>query len=137
MRYCGKLSYFLTSSFLEVPLTVYVIHSLQRVSILQRLGFANRREMHHAGGMDATVKRAAQGSPMGMANWIWTHNPERYATDTFAKALAHLEVGARFENTNIPKGFKWETWTMEEELEKEKQGITTPDLKLNGDWSIY
>jgi hypothetical protein len=127
-----------TRSSVRLPkLTIFIICSLRRVSILQRLGLTNRREMHREGGMDATVKNAAASGPMGMGKWIWLHNAERYATENFAQARAHLETGAPFEHTNLPVGFKWEPWSIDDELEKEKQGIHTPDIKLNGDWSIY
>ncbi|KAL0944935.1 FAD binding domain protein [Colletotrichum truncatum] len=116
---------------------VHELLRLRRASILQRLGFANRREMHRAGGMEEVMKHAPKGGPMGLGKWIWTHNAEAYATERFAEARAHLTEGASFEHTNLPKGFNWQPWSMQEELEKEKQGINTPDLKLNGDWSIY
>lgn len=74
---------------------------------------------------------------MGLGKWIWTHNAEEYATKKFAEARAHLDNGAPFAHTNLPEGHKWEPWSMQEELEKEKQGINTPELKLNGDWGIY
>lgn len=88
--------------------------------------------------MEAALKNAVDNDPMRMGKWVWTHNPERYATDNFAQALAHLETGSPFEHTNIPPGFKWEPgWTMDKELENEKLGIKTENLKRNGDWSIY
>ena len=73
---------------------------------------------------------------MGMAKWNWIHNPEQYAKEKFAQAFAHLETKAPLEHTNIPKGFTWEPWSVEEELRKEEAGIA-PDLKLNRDWSVY
>ncbi|TDZ20003.1 FAD-dependent monooxygenase mdpD [Colletotrichum orbiculare MAFF 240422] len=119
---------------------VHELLRIRRASILQRLGFANRREMHRAGGMEALLKHpdTAKSGPMGLGKWIWTHNAEFYATERFAEARAHLETGSPFEHTNLPPGFKWQDgWTMQDEVEKEKQGINTPDLKLNGYWGIY
>ncbi|KXH68313.1 hypothetical protein CSAL01_01777 [Colletotrichum salicis] len=95
-------------------------------------------ELLRKGGFEEMMKSAAKGGPMGLGKWIWTHDPAKYATDKFAEGRSHLENGTPFEHTNLPKGFKWEpNWTMQEEIEKEKQGIHTPDLKMNGDWSIY
>ncbi|KFY84702.1 hypothetical protein V500_09074, partial [Pseudogymnoascus sp. VKM F-4518 (FW-2643)] len=109
---------------------------LRRVTIIQRTGFANRNESHQEGGMEAALKSAVDNDPLRMGKWVWMHNSERYATDKFAQALAHLETGASFEHTNIPPGFRWEEgWTMDKELEKEKLGIKTENLKRNGDWS--
>ncbi|KXH44086.1 hypothetical protein CSIM01_04390 [Colletotrichum simmondsii] len=117
---------------------VHELLRIRRASTLQRLGFANRREMHREGGFEEVMKSAAKGGPMGLGKWIWTHDPAKYATEKFAEGRSHLENGTPFEHTNLPKGFKWEpNWTMQEEIEKEKRGIHTPDLKMNGDWSIY
>lgn len=101
------------------------------------MGVQNRRLSHQEAGMEGVVKSAGKNGPMWLGKWIWTHQPERYATDNFAAARTHLETGAPFEHTNIPKGFKWEPWSMDEETRKEKEGIHTLDLKSNGDWSIY
>ncbi|KIL86171.1 hypothetical protein FAVG1_10567 [Fusarium avenaceum] len=117
---------------------VHELLRVRRVAIIQRTGFSNRSQSHQEGGMEAAMKNSIGNDPMRMGKWVWTHNPERYATEKFGQALAHLETGAPFEHTNIPPGFKWESgWTMEKELEKEKLGIETEDLKQNGDWSVY
>lgn len=92
--------------------------------------------MHRAGGIEEMMKDASKTSPMGLGKWIWTHNPEAYAKERFAEARRCLETGEPLEHTNLPPGFKWEPWSMQDEIEKEKQGIYT-DLKLNGDWGIH
>ncbi|KAL5592842.1 hypothetical protein FOBRF1_013150 [Fusarium oxysporum] len=116
------------------------IHELlrhRRVTILQRSGFANRDESHQ-GGMEVVLENAMENDPFRMGKWVWTHNAESYATEKFSQARAYLEAGTTFEHTNIPPGFQWEPgWTMEGQVEKEKQGIKYGNLKLNGDWSIY
>lgn len=87
--------------------------------------------------MEAALKSAVDNDPLRMGKWVWIHYSARYATDKFAQALAHLETGAPFEHTNIPPGFRWEEgWMMDKELEKEKLGIKTENLKRNGDWSV-
>lgn len=63
---------------------------------------------------------------------MWTHDPVGYAEANYDKALSHLENGTPFENTNLPPGYKYEEWTIEEEMEKEKAGIMTD---IGGDWS--
>ncbi|KAI1462168.1 hypothetical protein F4805DRAFT_475330 [Annulohypoxylon moriforme] len=108
----------------------------QRVSLLQRTGFANRQEMHREGGMEDVVKENKPHGPLSIGKWVWTHNPEKYAAENFVKAQAHLETGAHFDHTNLPIGFKWAPWSMQEEIEKQEKGIVT-DLKSNGDWSTY
>ncbi|KAF4488556.1 FAD-dependent monooxygenase fsr3 [Colletotrichum fructicola] len=130
LRLAGKAN-------VDIGTKIHELLRLRRASILQRLGHENRREMHRFGGMEEVMKHAPPGGPMGLGKWIWTHNAEEYATKKFAEARAHLESGAPFEHKNLPEGHKWEPWSMQEELEKEKQGINTPELKLNGDWGIY
>ncbi|GKT73079.1 FAD binding domain protein [Colletotrichum tofieldiae] len=110
---------------------------LRRVSILQRVGFSNRREMHQKDGFEGIAKNKLDGGSMTLGKWTWTHNAEKYAVENFAKARQCLETGSEFEHTNIPKGFKWEDWSMKHELEKDEKGLSTADLKLNGDWGIY
>ncbi|GJC85563.1 FAD-dependent monooxygenase CPUR_05423 [Colletotrichum liriopes] len=74
--------------------------------------------------------------PMLQGKWIWSHNPELYAKDNFCAARAAIEAGTDFENTNLPPGHKWESWTMDRELEKEATGVFLQDLKNNGDWGV-
>jgi hypothetical protein len=103
---------------------------------LQRTGFTNRQEGHRENGMADAVDQEIE--PMRMGNWVWTHNPEHYATENFAKAKDHLTTSAPFEHTNIPKGFIWQDgWTMEGEMEQLKQGKPPANLKTNGDWGVY
>ncbi|GKT89066.1 hypothetical protein Ct61P_06916 [Colletotrichum tofieldiae] len=116
---------------------VHELMRLRRVSILQRVGFSNRREMHQKDGFEGIAKNKLDGGSMTLGKWTWTHNAEKYAVENFAKARQCLETGSEFEHTNIPKGFKWEDWSMKHELEKDEKGLSTADLKLNGDWGIY
>ncbi|KAJ5193526.1 hypothetical protein N7449_009668 [Penicillium cf. viridicatum] len=111
------------------------VHELlryQRVTLVQRTGFTNRRELHTATG--ELSKHALDLLRQG--KWMWTHNSEAYAAENFDKARSHLESSTPFQNTNLPVGHQYEDWTLEEEVEKEKLGIVVPDLKLNGDWSV-
>lgn len=68
--------------------------------------------------------------------WIWTHNPEQYATTEFYRARSCLESGAEFHNTNLPPGYVWTPWTIEEEMAKERAGVHSQDLKKNGYWGV-
>jgi len=54
----------------------------------------------------------------------------------FVQARGHIETSTSFEHTNIPLGFKWEPWCMEEEIRMEQMGIVSQDLKTNRDWNI-
>lgn len=89
----------------------------ERVSALQKGGFANRQLMHHI-DLDA-----AEAKPelitMSLPGWIWKQNPAKYAMDNYAAVEAHLTTGSPFENTNGPPGVKYEAWTIAGEMEKE------------------
>ncbi|KAI1475009.1 hypothetical protein K445DRAFT_321711 [Daldinia sp. EC12] len=111
------------------------VHELlryQRVSLIQHVGFVNMQDIHIEANKDERKL-----PPLLMGKWLWAHDPEKYASENFRKAYAHLETGSPFENTNLPLGHKWSDWTVEEELAKQKAGVLTMlELKSNGDWSI-
>ncbi|KAL7629195.1 hypothetical protein AAE478_000715 [Parahypoxylon ruwenzoriense] len=113
------------------------VHELlryQRVSLIQHTGFVNMQTLHRE--FDAK-KSSKADPPVLMGKWLWAHNAEKYATENFAKARAHVENGAPFENTNLPAGHKWQDWTMESEIAKQRAGIATvQELRENGDWSL-
>ena len=64
--------------------------------------------------------------------WIWTHDPEKYAYDNFEKAKEHLIGGTPFVNTNIPPGYKYKPWNIDELLAIGESG---KPIVLEGDWS--
>ncbi|ETS76329.1 hypothetical protein PFICI_11716 [Pestalotiopsis fici W106-1] len=117
---------------------VHELLRLQRVAILQRTGFANRREAHQDTGMEGAINDAIDNDPLRIGKWVWTHHAEKYVSEKFAEAKAHLMIGAPFQNSNIPEGFVWDSdWSMEKELEAERQRIPMENIKRNGDWGIY
>ncbi|KAL0938119.1 FAD-binding domain protein [Colletotrichum truncatum] len=118
----------------KVPLATKVHEALryQRVSLVQKTGFVNRREMHR----DMKTITQDGNRPMLQGKWIWTHNPELYATNNYEAAKSAIEAGGQFKNTNLPPGHIWEPWTMSQELEKEASGVFVQDLKTNGDWGV-
>ncbi|KAI1209088.1 FAD/NAD(P)-binding domain-containing protein [Annulohypoxylon truncatum] len=116
-----------------VATKVHELLRYQRVSLIQRTGFVNMQNVHR----EVDAVKSQSNPPMLQGKWIWGHKPEKYATENFAKARAHLESGSPFENTNLPPGHKWSDWTMEDELAKHKAGIDTEALtKSNGDWGL-
>ncbi|KAI2463289.1 hypothetical protein F4781DRAFT_417159 [Annulohypoxylon bovei var. microspora] len=104
----------------------------QRTALIQRLGILNRAAWHQdrADNVEQMDKLLPQGK------WVWGHNAEKYVVDNFRQAREHIETGAPFENTNLPPGYKPEPWTLEGEVEKEKNGDVF-DPRSNGDWCVY
>jgi 2-polyprenyl-6-methoxyphenol hydroxylase-like FAD-dependent oxidoreductase len=116
----------------NIPTAVKTHNSLRfdRVSCAQRLGWENAERFHKTdfskGPIDVTKVQAR------VPKWIFTHDPEQYAVDNYAKAAASVAGGTTFENTNIPPGHVPSVWTMEEVLALEVEG---KKIELSGDWS--
>ncbi|KAF5865950.1 hypothetical protein ETB97_001526 [Aspergillus alliaceus] len=80
------------------------------------------------GKSDLSHADATQAKPVGLlGSWIWRHDPERYATEKYHKALDHLVKDTLFQSTNIPPGHVYKHWTIEELL-------NTKDVVLEGNW---
>ncbi|KAI1841050.1 hypothetical protein JX266_012769 [Neoarthrinium moseri] len=110
---------------------VHELLRMQRVTLLQRLGIVVC-SLLHSEDLES-IKRAPKNMTQG--KWLWSHRADAYATANYQKAKEHLEGKSTFENTNLPPGHVPEQWTLEGEVEREKQGRTV-DLRANGDWSI-
>lgn len=62
--------------------------------------------------------------------WINSHDPEEYVEQMYWPAYYHLTSGTSFSNTNIPPGYLYRPWTIEEILQEESNMTA-----LEGDWS--
>ncbi|KAI1096067.1 hypothetical protein F5B19DRAFT_502411 [Rostrohypoxylon terebratum] len=51
------------------------------------------RDVHREADLEMPPNRL-----MVQGKWLWDHNPEKYMTEIFARARAHLEDGSPFEN---------------------------------------
>ncbi|RDW57041.1 hypothetical protein BP6252_13913 [Coleophoma cylindrospora] len=111
----------------------------ERVSCAQKLGFANAFLLHHT-DWDGAKKDPGKAQP-NIPQWIWRHNPEAYAQERWDELHAYVTGGgleresrgeeSAFKNTNIPPGFQWSPWTLDDLVHKGKHGR----VKLEGDWS--
>lgn len=73
-----------------------------------------------------------QGTLVGLLGaWLWNHDPEQYAIDNYDKALAHLQDGTTFQNTNVPRGYVHTPWTIDELLDPKK----AEEIWLAGSWN--
>lgn len=101
------------------------VHNLlrfERVSYLQAMGFGNREKQE--------TKADAQKSPVTpgfirIPLWVVDHDPEQYAVHNFWAALAHLQDGTEFKNTNVPLELTYWPWTMETLLAERGAGRHT------------
>lgn len=104
---------------------------MQRVICFQLAGFINHQRQNNTNfnALDA------DGKPFNFKSHIgkWAdHDPERYAYANYGKVLEHLVEGTPFESTNIPPGYHYKPWTIQELLEAVESGET---LDFDGDWS--
>lgn len=104
---------------------------LDRVSCAQRLGFENARRFHKtdfsSGPVDVSKVQAR------VPVWIFSHDPEEYTVKNYKEAAeCVVKEGRGWVNTNIPKGYVPVEWSLEEVLEREREG---KGVELEGDWS--
>lgn len=125
--------YFPTSkmSFFKTDPAGFDVSRFERVSCCQLLGFINQSHyLKPEWGQKAVEDASGVKSQYGW--WIWAHNPERYSYDNYGKALRSLVDGTPFENTNIPRGYKYQPWSLKDIYETLERG---EKLKFEGDWS--
>ena len=101
-----------------------------RVSCAQRNGFKNREKWHHTDFEEA--RKHPEKLVMQVGRWINEHNPETYVYENWTKCVNHLVGGTKFENTNIPPGYTYKPWTIDELLNAAEHGREIED---EGDWS--
>ncbi|KAH8162143.1 hypothetical protein CIB48_g6104 [Xylaria polymorpha] len=106
----------------------------QRVSVIQQFGIVSRHRLHHIDMSLLDEGKNPFEHAFHLGRWIWQHKPEDYAREQFTAALDHLQNGAPFENTNLPKGHVYQDWDVETELKKQEAGVPS-QLLSNGDWS--
>lgn len=90
----------------------------------------NREKWHHTDFEEA--RRHPEKLVMQVGRWINLHEPEDYVYQNWTKCVNHLVSGAEFENTNLPPGYKYKPWTIDELLKASEEEIFIQD---QGDWS--
>ncbi|KAI0601142.1 putative monooxygenase, partial [Biscogniauxia sp. FL1348] len=102
----------------------------ERVSCCQKVGFVNQQRRNNpdmkAVERDPSIIKSEYG------RWIWKHDAEKYARDNYSKALDHLQNGTAFLNTNIPPGYTYEPWLVDDLMADLEAGRP---IKFAGDWS--
>ncbi|ETS78337.1 hypothetical protein PFICI_10399 [Pestalotiopsis fici W106-1] len=102
----------------------------ERVSCCQKVGFINFARRNNKDAQ--AVSRDPSKIKTEQGQWMWRHEPEKYAYDNYHPALEHLQNGAEFANTNIPRGHVHEDWTVDELMAKIEKG---EPIEFDGDWS--
>lgn len=65
-----------------------------------------------------------------LPKWIWSHDPEQYAEEHYAKVVSSIKNDVPWYNDeslppNYPEGYKFEPWSIEEIIEDKKNGRET------------
>jgi len=67
-----------------------------------------------------------------IGRWALTHDPEKYAYDNYGKVLNHFLSSVPFQATNIPPGYTYKPWTIQEMFDIISEG---KKVQFDGDWS--
>ncbi|KAH8898297.1 putative monooxygenase [Thozetella sp. PMI_491] len=102
----------------------------QRVACVQLIGFINHQRQNNTDFDVIDPKGDSFKSTVGM--WCFSHNPEEYAYANYGKVLHHLVSGADFQSTNIPPGYTYRPWSIQEMFDTIRKG---QKLQFEGDWS--
>jgi hypothetical protein len=117
---------------LGIALATQVHNTLryERTSCAQKAGWKNREMLHNQ-----TVRTAAENeneNPMKIAQlvgkWLHNHDAEAYVHEKWESCKVALETGRGFTNTNLPPGYTYQPWTIDEML-------AGNNLIDEGDWT--
>ena len=111
---------------------IYNLLRYERVSCAQKMSFVNSETLG-AASMDE-LKKDPEKVRLRFPKWLFQHDPEAYVYEKYGQAFAHIVLGAKFQNTNLPPGHKFRPWTIEEVHEDIRNGKSVIDF-LDGDWS--
>lgn len=113
-----------TKEHLSEATRVHNLLRFQRVSCLQAFGILNREKAQSAANND-------RGRVPHVGRWMTEHDVEQYVNSNYLGALAHIQLGTPFQNTNIPPGMQYHDWTIDSLIEAQRKGEPTV---LDGDW---
>jgi 2-polyprenyl-6-methoxyphenol hydroxylase-like FAD-dependent oxidoreductase len=111
---------------------IYNLLRYERVSCAQKMAFVNAEALGDA-DMDE-IKQHPDKIRVRFPKWLFHHDPEEYVYEKYGQAFAHVVLGAKFQNTNLPPGHVFKSWTIEEIRDDARSGKRIEEA-LDGDWS--
>lgn len=107
-----------------------------RNSCAQKLGFSNADLLQDT-KWDKVKMDPRRANP-SLPKWIFSHNPELYAYETYDRVVESLKMGTPLGEDdsippNYPPGYKYAAWDIETIMEDKRNGRPV-DLG-SGDWS--
>ena len=110
-----------------------------RNACAQKLGFSNAELLQETKW--ETVKMNPRRANPQLPKWIWSHNPETYAYETYDEVVKLINEEAPLEDDqervppNYPKGYKYTPWNIEDIMENMRSEDPKPFDLGPGDWS--
>lgn len=111
---------------------IYNLLRYPRVSCSQKMSFVNAEILGASNAEE--VKTDPEKIRVRFPKWLFQHDPEAYVYEKYGQAFAHVVMGTKFENTNLPPGHTFVPWSIEQIFEDVKNGKGVIDF-LDGDWS--
>ncbi|GKU08265.1 mak1 monooxygenase [Fusarium langsethiae] len=93
----------------------------ERTTATQRMGWETRHRWHQTDW--EAVRKNPEYIKLPQPDWLYGADPEAYSYDNYDAVVEHLEKGVSFENTNIPPGYEFNDWTIDEMMEMDKEVI--------------
>lgn len=96
-----------------------------RCACAQKLGFSNAELLQDTDWTKAKLNpRMAQPKH---PKWVWAHDPEKYAYETYDRVVESMRKGVPFEEDdsippNYPPGYKYKPWGIEEIMKDIRNG---------------
>ncbi|KAF7548609.1 hypothetical protein G7Z17_g6938 [Cylindrodendrum hubeiense] len=104
---------------IRTSLKIYETLRYHRTSLTQRMGWETRHRWHQTDW--EAVKKNPEFLRMPQPGWLYGHDAEKYAGEKYEEAASHILNGTPFVSTNIPEGYVYEEWTVEEMMAKENK----------------
>ena len=67
-----------------------------------------------------------------VGDWLAKHDSEKYTYENYDACAKHITEGTPFTNTNIPPGYIYEPWTVQDLVDAANEGRVVQDA---GNWS--
>ncbi|KAF5701561.1 FAD NAD(P)-binding domain-containing protein [Fusarium mundagurra] len=100
---------------LRTALKVFEKLRFERTTATQRMGWETRHKWHQS-DWDAIAKNP-EYLKLPQPEWLYGADSEAYAYENYDRVVEHLEKGAPFKNTNLPPGYEFDDWTIDQMME--------------------
>ncbi|PNP74970.1 hypothetical protein FNYG_11694 [Fusarium nygamai] len=89
-----------------------------RTTATQRMGWETRHKWHQTDWK--AVRENPEYLKLPQPDWLYGADAEAYSHKNWDAVVEHLEKGAPFKNTNVPPGYEYDDWSIDEMIEMDK-----------------